>query len=130
MPENVDPRWYRKIWTLDLQDASWAGATAGEVNFIVEVLELASGQRILDLACGFGRHALELARRGWAVVGVDITLHRDAFGSRGHRPPPWRPARPITLTGLVRDPKGAAVAGAAGAPRPPSPQTQPAGENN
>ncbi|MBA7643460.1 23S rRNA (uracil(1939)-C(5))-methyltransferase RlmD [subsurface metagenome] len=28
---------------------------------------------VLELACGFGRHALELARRGYAVVGVDIT---------------------------------------------------------
>jgi SAM-dependent methyltransferase len=28
--------------------------------------------RVLDLACGTGRHALELARRGFSVVGVDI----------------------------------------------------------
>jgi SAM-dependent methyltransferase len=26
-----------------------------------------------DLACGGGRHALELARRGWAVTAVDIS---------------------------------------------------------
>jgi SAM-dependent methyltransferase len=30
-------------------------------------------ERILDLACGFGRHTLELARRGYSAVGVDIT---------------------------------------------------------
>jgi SAM-dependent methyltransferase len=33
----------------------------------------ASGPRLLDLCCGFGRISLELARRGFAVTGVDIT---------------------------------------------------------
>ena len=31
------------------------------------------GERVLDLACGTGRHSLELARRGFEVVGVDIS---------------------------------------------------------
>lgn len=30
-------------------------------------------ERVLDLACGTGRHSLELARRGFSVVGVDIS---------------------------------------------------------
>ena len=30
------------------------------------------GERILDLACGTGRHSIELARRGFSVLGVDI----------------------------------------------------------
>jgi SAM-dependent methyltransferase len=33
----------------------------------------AKGPRLLDLCCGFGRVALEFARRGFAVTGVDIT---------------------------------------------------------
>ena len=28
---------------------------------------------MLDLACGFGRHSLEFARRGYDVTGIDIT---------------------------------------------------------
>jgi SAM-dependent methyltransferase len=32
-----------------------------------------SGPRILDLCCGIGRISLELARRGFAVTGVDLT---------------------------------------------------------
>ena len=32
-----------------------------------------SGLRVLDLCCGFGRVSAELARRGFAVTGVDIT---------------------------------------------------------
>ena len=73
MPGEVDPQWYKKIWTLDVQDASWVEPTAREVDFAVEVLQLRGRERVLDLACGFGRHALELARRGYPVVGVDIT---------------------------------------------------------
>ena len=47
--------------------------TKRQVDFLVEKLELKGGERILDLACGFGRHSLELARRGYEVTGVDIT---------------------------------------------------------
>ena len=43
------------------------------MDFLVDKLELKGGERILDLACGFDRHSLELARRGFAVTGVDIT---------------------------------------------------------
>jgi SAM-dependent methyltransferase len=31
------------------------------------------GAAILDLACGHGRHSLKLARRGFAVAGVDLS---------------------------------------------------------
>ena len=34
---------------------------------------LESSPRVLDLCCGFGRISAELARRGFAVTGVDIT---------------------------------------------------------
>lgn len=65
--------WYKKIWSLDIQDMSWVEHTKEEVDFIVEIMGLKGTERILDLACGFGRHAIELARRGYSVVGVDIT---------------------------------------------------------
>ena len=69
----MEKDWYRHIWTLDIQDQSWVEDTRRQVDFIVSALRLRGGERILDLACGFGRHALELARRGYAVTGVDIT---------------------------------------------------------
>ncbi len=47
--------------------------TNQEVDFLVEALELEPGSRILDVGCGPGRHALELASRGFEVVGVDIS---------------------------------------------------------
>ncbi len=47
---------------------------ATEVDFIEESLGVAKGAMILDLACGTGRHAIELTRRGYQVVGFDLSL--------------------------------------------------------
>ena len=68
-----DDQWYRKIWTLAIQEMSWVEQTKNQVDFIWDVLEIDTGAHVLDLACGFGRHAMEFARRGCRVVGVDIT---------------------------------------------------------
>lgn len=65
--------WYKTIWSLKIKDMSWVEDTSSQVDFIEEALELKGSERILDLACGYGRHSLELARRGYKVVGVDIT---------------------------------------------------------
>lgn len=65
--------WYKKIWTLDIQDQSWVEDTKRQIDFLIEKLNLNGSEKILDLACGFGRHSLELARRGFSVIGVDIT---------------------------------------------------------
>jgi SAM-dependent methyltransferase len=46
--------------------------TAAQVAFIEREMALAPGARVLDLGCGHGRHANELARRGYAVLGIDI----------------------------------------------------------
>jgi len=42
------------------------------VAFIVEVLGLGPGARILDVGCGSGEHAHRFARRGMEVVGLDV----------------------------------------------------------
>lgn len=46
--------------------------TAAEVDFIASTLDLAKGARVLDLACGFGRHAIGMAGRGHVVTGLDF----------------------------------------------------------
>lgn len=51
---------------------SFTKGTAQEVATLIELLDLRPGQRVLDVGCGPGRHALELARAGLEVVGVDI----------------------------------------------------------
>lgn len=59
-------------WLPDNRTYSLAG-TEQEVRFIIDVLNLPPGSRILDLYCGYGRHAIELAKQGYQMVGFDST---------------------------------------------------------
>ena len=43
-----------------------------EAEFMVGALALKQGARVCDLACGTGRHAIEMARRGYRVTGFDF----------------------------------------------------------
>ena len=52
---------------------SFTKGTRQEVDYLVGELGLRSGQRVLDVGCGPGRHSIELARRGLMVHGVDIS---------------------------------------------------------
>jgi cyclopropane fatty-acyl-phospholipid synthase-like methyltransferase len=47
--------------------------TAREVDGLTEMLMLAPGAEVLDLACGWGRHSVELARAGFRVTGLDLS---------------------------------------------------------
>ena len=65
--------WYKHSWTMDIKNLSWVEDTENQVEFIIKTLELTGKERILDLACGYGRHSIALACRGFSVTGVDIT---------------------------------------------------------
>ncbi len=56
--------------------------TLAEVDFILEELKLGPGSKILDMGCGTGRHAIELAKRGYQVTGVDISSGMIAEGKK------------------------------------------------
>ncbi len=55
--------------------------TAREATFIEEALGVATGGVLLDLACGAGYHAVELSRRGYGVVGYDLSLFQLALAA-------------------------------------------------
>ena len=47
--------------------------TMQEVDFIEQEIGADKDTRILDIGCGTGRHAIELARRGYSVTGIDFS---------------------------------------------------------
>jgi SAM-dependent methyltransferase len=47
--------------------------TSAEVDFLLDELKLPAGAAILDVGCGTGRHSIELARRGYAMTGLDLS---------------------------------------------------------
>lgn len=44
-----------------------------EVGFLLELLRLQPGSRVLDVGCGPGRHTIRLAQGGLAVTGIDVS---------------------------------------------------------
>ncbi len=68
--------WYHDFFH-GLPQAAWKAAqteaqTQLELELLVETLAFGPGDRLLDVFCGYGRHALPLARLGARVTGVDI----------------------------------------------------------
>ena len=51
----------------------FAKGSVQEVDFLMGLLNLPIGSRILDVGCGARRHSLELAHRGFCTVGIDIS---------------------------------------------------------
>lgn len=48
--------------------------TRAEASFILRNLGCDPPARVLDVACGNGRHSLELAKRGCRLTGLDLSL--------------------------------------------------------
>ncbi|MBN2574686.1 MAG: methyltransferase domain-containing protein [Deltaproteobacteria bacterium] len=69
--------WYEEVFDEDyLRTLPFMTAeqTAREASFIQEALSPPKGGDVLDVACGYGRHALELAQQGFHVTGLDLSL--------------------------------------------------------
>lgn len=72
-----DKEWWKTFFDDDWKrfsfDAHTAEHTSKEARFIIQALDLKPAEQVLDLCCGIGRHALELARRGFRhVIGQDF----------------------------------------------------------
>jgi SAM-dependent methyltransferase len=78
----VPADWYRSGFPPITAAMPWADRTEAEVDRAIAMLRPEGGERVLDLACGIGRHSLELRRRGFEVVGVDISPELLAMAER------------------------------------------------
>jgi D-alanine-D-alanine ligase len=77
LEEHVRPDWWQQIFNsvylkTDADVVDDPALTQAEADLFSVSLGLSPAHRVLDLCCGQGRHALELARRGFkAVDGFD-----------------------------------------------------------
>ncbi len=69
-------RWYEALfenYARKYDEENFVQGTAGECDFIEQELGSDKTLNILDVGCGTGRHAIELARRGYRVTGIDLS---------------------------------------------------------
>jgi cyclopropane fatty-acyl-phospholipid synthase-like methyltransferase len=59
--------YYKEIWRSLIP----AELTVKEVDFMLTHFNLQEGSKVLDLMCGYGRHAVSLARKGISVTAID-----------------------------------------------------------
>lgn len=68
--------WYKELFTnyaRTYDKEPFTQGTIGEVDFIEKELNYDKSKIILDIGCGTGRHAIELAKRGYKVTGIDLS---------------------------------------------------------
>ncbi|MDT8325058.1 MAG: class I SAM-dependent methyltransferase, partial [Bacteroidota bacterium] len=69
--------WYKQWFADELYMELYAHRDTGEARQAIDLFERVAepvrGRRVLDLACGTGRHAFELARRGAYVIAADLS---------------------------------------------------------
>jgi 2-polyprenyl-3-methyl-5-hydroxy-6-metoxy-1,4-benzoquinol methylase len=70
-------QWYEELFTnyaKKYDEEEFTKGTLSEVDFIEKEIGFNKASKILDVGCGTGRHSIELAKRGYKVVGIDLSL--------------------------------------------------------
>jgi 2-polyprenyl-3-methyl-5-hydroxy-6-metoxy-1,4-benzoquinol methylase len=69
-------QWYEELFEnygQQYDKESFTQGTLGECDFIEQEANYNKSLKILDVGCGTGRHAIELTKRGYSVLGVDLS---------------------------------------------------------
>jgi len=91
MTIEVPPDWWKSLFDeiyllTDARSVADTDLTRREVDMLCELLKLQTGDRILDLCGGQGRHSLELARRGFTGCTVldfsEVLLEQGRISAR------------------------------------------------
>jgi D-alanine-D-alanine ligase len=85
LEHHLHPEWWKRIFNsmylkTDADVVEDSGITEKEVELFAQILDLKAGDSLLDLACGQGRHLIELSRKGdYRLFGLDRSrylIHR------------------------------------------------------
>lgn len=69
-------QWYEALFEnygLKYDEESFTQGTIGECDFIEQELNHDKSLKVLDIGCGTGRHTIELTKRGYSIVGIDLS---------------------------------------------------------
>ena len=78
-------KWFSSKFYLELyqhrdeEDARWI------INLLQRSISVNTRSSVLDIACGSGRHSLELARRGFNVTGFDLSKFLIGEAKKGQK---------------------------------------------
>ena len=73
MQSNWQENFFRDVALDAWRHVTTPEMTRPEVDFLVRALNADAGAQLLDVPCGNGRHAIELAGRGYKMTGLDLS---------------------------------------------------------
>lgn len=68
--------WYETLFEnygKKYDNESFTQGTIGECDFLEKEINYNKSLKIIDVGCGTGRHSIELTKRGYKVVGIDLS---------------------------------------------------------
>ena len=69
-------QWYETLFEdygKKYDNENFSQGTIGECDFIEKEINYNKSLRIIDIGCGTGRHSIELTKRGYKVIGIDLS---------------------------------------------------------
>ena len=69
-------QWYESLfdnYARTYDSEIFTQGTIGECDFIEKEINYDKSLKIVDIGCGTGRHSIELTKRGYKVIGIDLS---------------------------------------------------------